>query len=408
MAVERHGRRLKKTVRKRLTPKEITAVNNALGNPKAHLSDGTERTPRRLISRQLEILKMVKDSNYMQLVPAEIIADLSKRRGMSKRALLPYLGAIETLRKRKVFKADGRALLLYGAINGNLLAKVDKVMLDARNGPIDTIEIARRAGLAKNFEAGGGKRRDASAAVSRALTILEQRERVERHPENHSVSGNPYTWLHSSYRSTANSVPVRNKGFNVMLELHSGPKYVSDLMGVRYGERGVPVKMPDPTATLSNLISSGLASQTRVKRGARTFMQYQLTAKGHSLASRQLRSDVILEELRRGLLGLPIKGPTPYEERRYHELVGWIKEDGEIKRLKQAGHTRPSEMARMLGTTVSQLNHRMRDSYTPLQGMQSERAKWYLALMQRRHPQYADLFRQRLKQRKLLISLQKV
>lgn len=406
MAVERLGRGIRKPVGGMLNLREKARVLKAINNPSTVLSDGTRRTPPEAVERQLRVLSIVTNSGYAHLSPAEIIGKLAKTEGLDGERIAPYLESIEALRRRGVYKANGLAHRYYAPLNGSRLQEMVRVLHEqTRERPINTHAIAEGIGFATDLRKGGEARHQAVATVTRGMEILEQMRKVEKHPQDSTVSGGPLTWIATEHKGVADTIPHKNKTWQLLLRLREGPVLVSDVMKVQRKGPKRPQGFADPTINLSNLVKSRMLRMQKVKRGNRAFVQYGYTPRGSLLMERQMGGNVLLEDIRKGILGLPIQGLTPHEERRYGELIDWLDLELAVKRDKTTGRGRRLNIRKITadtGKSKSQVE-RVRDGVrNPLQSMQAKSAARYLAVMEREHPRQAIRFKRHLEERGML------
>ena len=399
----RHGTRLKKVTVLPIDRRTKKGIEDAIARPGSVLSEGTRKTKQEAIRKRHTVLSLVKNAGFVRLTPSQIIAEVAKREGLTEEKLKPYLAAIETLRRMGVFKANGRALLLYSAIKNDLLAKLDRTMTNQKE-PFNSIQLAKNVGFANEIILGGEPRSKALAAVTRGMGILGLMGRITKLPVDSRVYGGPNMWIHTRYRETSNTLPVHNKSYQIMQKLRDRPKYISDLIGYQRKETKKPGGVPDPIANLSNLISSGLVRQRRARSGKRTFIQYALTETGERIMREQEKTTTINEQLRIGLLGMPVKGLSPFQKRRYGEILNWIKLLRIIDKHKVAGKISPARVAREAGRTVAQVNHVFAEGYTPLQGMKENTANRYLQEMKETNPIDAKWFEEFLRKKGILRS----
>lgn len=268
-------------------------------------------------------------SSYVGRKPtyAQAIGALALNRGISREKLLEQANALHSLNRRareakSPILADSNTLAL-DVVGKDGLKKVSTALRNTR-GPVTIPRLVKATGLSRG-------------TVNHALIILESMLFARQLPPRIERGVERYSWVASEHRDRPETKPVANPGYKTMLALKTGPKSLSELAELNlYGRRiGTGrLKLFPTRSALQNLEEQGVITTEDRKRpkSGRFVVFYALTELGQRLLKEQENRDSIHPRLRKVLLGAPIPGLLPRQQRRLQAMTRYIRILQEYKR----------------------------------------------------------------------------
>ena len=311
---DRHGTfiQLRKPVVKRPIPKSLIEeleekINQA--ETEGKLPTGYTAEQIQTIKKSKELAELI-NNHEMPLTVLDIAQAIAFRQGLSREKLLPWMNALNTLKRHIVRYRAGHSLVgnpqnFLKAAGKDAPRKVEE-FLHRNNRAFTCNNLAKELGIAR-------------AEANSTVELLEAMGLVRKlPPESKGSGGQAYLWVHSERMRTAENALPRNLGYNILLELQTSPKRLTEIRSSRI--------FANSAKSLDNLANAGLVevSQERFDNN-RVRNIYRLTPVALELLEKQKKVPYLLPELRKRLLGEKVIGLKPMEKRTFDRLLKFIR-----------------------------------------------------------------------------------